>query len=178
MKFLPTLKAAKFTLLAAVTVTTAIVSNMAPSRAEAPQTIYLAPNRPAIAVFGDRSSLPFAIGCPALDRLWGRVTHTNISTQQFDTTFGDKRRRLEHMHCGQHPYVRAFVSTAFGPMTGYRAEGLLVLDRRAYFVSSREFFTAMGITPITLFGTDAQSTLDEYASFGNPFKSVFLSPRK
>ena len=179
MKFLPTFQAAKSTVFAAATLATAIFSNMAPSFAVPPNGIVLAPNRPAIAVYNGSPTALFAIGCPALDRLWAGVPHRQVSTQVADQLLSGKIGRVEHMHCGNNVNVRAYISPAFGSMTGFKADGLIVLNQKPYFVSSREFFTAMGITNISyLSKQDGESIIKEYAPYGNPFKSIILSPRK
>jgi hypothetical protein len=178
MKFPTTLQSAKSAVLAGATLAAAIFSNMAPSLAVPPNGILLAPNRPALAIFNDAQTA-FAIGCPALDRLWAGVPHQQVPTQLADKILSGTVGRVEHMYCGNNANVRAYISPAFGAMTGFKADGLIVLNQKPYFVSSREFFTAMGITNISyLSKSDGESIIKEYAPFGNPFKSIVLSVRK
>jgi hypothetical protein len=180
MKFLPALKSAKAICLTAATVATALATNIAPSHATPPNGILTAPNRPAVAIFTTGGSVKaFALGCPDLARLWGGVPNKSLSAANFDRAVSTKNLSLNHMYCGGHQNVRAYTSPAFAAMAGSSGVvGLLVLDRKPYFVESAEFFTAMGVRPSALNKQDGESILKEYAPFGNPFASIRLSVRK
>jgi hypothetical protein len=181
MKFLPSLKSAKSIALAAATIATAIATNMAPSQAAHPNGILTAPNRPAVAIFTSSGSVKaFALGCPELARLWSGVPNKSLSAANFDKTFSNKTLSLGHMFCGGHQNIRAYTSPAFAAMTGASSSvvGLLVIDRKPYFVESAEFFTAMGVRPSVLTKEGGESILKEYAPFGNPFASIRFSVRK
>jgi hypothetical protein len=146
MKFLPSFKSAKALVLAAVTVATAIASNVAPSQASKPLSIIQTPGKPEIAVFDSEGS--FEIACPAVRNLWSGLATKNVTPQEYQKVINSTFTIFAGpLNCNAPSIVQGYTSSAFN--VGGIA-GVIVVRKIPYYVKSDRFFSALGIKPTAL----------------------------
>jgi hypothetical protein len=148
MKFQPALKSAKASILAAITIATSIASNVAPSQAEQPDSIFTAAGKPQVLQFNREgyNRQNFTIGCQALRNLWSGIETKNIGIPIiYDGMASSPTVPLKHLDCNAPNLVQGYTSSAFGSKAG-----VIVTRGNPLYIKSTQFFTAMGITPKSL----------------------------
>jgi hypothetical protein len=170
MKFLPSLKSAKSLALVAATVVTALVSNIAPSQASKPNRVIVTDGQPQVVIFeSDLQSL--AIGCMKVRNLWSGIRQTqNVSPQEYQRIINATATRLVgHLNCGAPNLVQGYTSPAFPKA------GVIVTHGVPFFVTTTEFFFALGITPTKLNAVEGQKFIQQRLQL---FTNVTLDTRR
>jgi hypothetical protein len=168
MKLLPSFKSAKAIALAAVTIATAIVSNVSPSQSRPPTRIIQTDGQPEIVIFGSEGQ-SVASGCQAIRDLWKGLPTQRVSAQEYQNTISSRGGFLKgHLYCNSPNKVKGYTSPVFP------YPGLIVTDGKPFYVTTTAFFTALGITPIQLNRADGIAFMNQNRLFNNT--NVTLEP--
>ena len=139
MKFSPFLKFTQASILAAITIATAITSNITPSNAAQPTRIIQAPGKPELVIYGNSQS--FEIGCPSVRNLWQGLRTEQLNLPEYLNT-----RVTGKLACNAPTsQVIGYTSLAFEQ---YGYVGVLTLQGVPYLVRNKEVYQALGITPL------------------------------
>jgi hypothetical protein len=167
MKLLPSFKSAKALVLTAVTIATAIASSVTPSQASRPTRIIQTDGRPEIVIFGsDGQSV--ASGCQPIRDMWKGLSTQRVSAQEYQKTIVSSSSVLTaHLFCNRPDRVKGYVSPAFPNA------GVIVTNGTPLFVTTRAFFSALGITPTQLNQAEGDAFI---ARNPNIFTTLILEP--
>lgn len=146
MRLRPFPQSVKATILAAIAIATSIASNITPSQAAPPTRVIQAPGQPAVVIFGNQSQ-SFTIGCQAVRDLFSGQPTQKVSLQEYQQIISSPSARLAgNLGCNVPTTTnRGFITPTF-TKAGYA--GIIILNQIPFYVKNREFFTAMGLTPI------------------------------
>jgi hypothetical protein len=168
MKLLPSFKSAKAICLAAVTIATAIVSNVSPSQSRPPTRIIQTDGQPEIVIFGSEGQ-SVASGCQAIRDLWKGLPTQRVGAQEYQNTISSRGGILKgHLYCNNPSKVKGYTSPVFP------YPGLIVTDGKPFYVTTTAFFTALGIRPIQLNRPDGIAFMNQNRLFNN--LNVTLEP--
>jgi hypothetical protein len=167
MKFLPSFKSAKAIALAAATIATAIAGSVAPSQASRPQRIIQTAGQPEIVIF-ESEGQSVASGCQGVSDLWKGLRTQQVSPQEYQKTISSASSFLTaHLYCNSPNKVKGYISPSFPNA------GVIVTDGKPLFVTTRAFFSALGITPTQLNKAEGDAFIKRNA---NIFTNVVLEP--
>ena len=151
MKFKPSLKSTRASILVAITIATSIFSHITPSLADIPNRIIGDSGSNSlssdIAIFNSKSQ-SFQLGCPALRDLFKMPTQ-KVSPAEYRRILSDPSSYLSAQLFCNTPTIQVaqgYTSPAFPP-----GMGVIVRREQPLYVKTPDrFFSAMRITPISL----------------------------
>ena len=159
MKLKSSLKSAKASILAAMTIASAIATYAAPSLAALPTWIVSTPGKPDLAVYRGNITQGFALGCPALRNLWSGIRTENTTDHNaYNKLANFEGSSLRYLDCNAPGLVQGYTSPAFGSNAG-----VIIARGYPHYIKSAQFFTAMGIRPINLTEQEAKSFIIQHS---------------
>ena len=158
MKLKSSLKFAQVSILAAMTIASAIASSITPSLATQPTEIIRATGQPEVIIFGDTSQ-SFEIGCQPLRDIWKDLKTQQINIRGYRYRTSSSRSLLVGKLLCNSTQVQGVISPAFGSNVG-----VILVRGNPFYVKTDRFFSTMGITPNQLSDRQAQSFLEQYGA--------------